>query len=168
VNTTIQLQIRVPDSSAQDTAIYIKELLERLGDGAYGGSVGARIEFIESERTVDAALAYYKRAWPKRSANLARLHDSLINLGYEARLPETRSESRNQYPYLRYVYPGGDRTLGVANSGSFAFVGGSFQDRLAHEPGGQATRDGVRFQLDSPDAVDRIIRIAQNESPSSL
>ena len=78
------------------------------------------------------------------------------------KLPETRSESRNQYPYLRYLYAGSDRTLGVANSGSFAFAGRGFQERLQDEPGAQITRDGVRFQLDTPDAVDRIIEIARD------
>jgi len=162
MNATIQLQIQVPHGSADETATFIRELLSNLEDGGEDQGDGLIVEFAASERTVEAALAHYSRAWPQRYDKLERLHHSLVELGYEAKLPDTRSESRNQYPYLRYIYPGNDRTLGSANSGAFAFAGRGFQERLQGEPGAQITRDGVRFQLDTQDAVDRIIEIARD------
>lgn len=162
MRASVQLQIQVPPGTPQEVGDYILDLLARLEAGAEDGG-DVTVDFTMAERTIESALAYFKRAWLARFEYLQRLHDALVEMGYEVKLPESRPESRNQYPYLRYLRADESRTLGSINSGSFTFWGKVLQRRLAEDPLGQVTRDAVRYQLDSDESLDRIIEVARDE-----
>ena len=113
----------------------------------------------DDERSIEGALAYFRKAWPQNFPYLRSLHDKLMARGYEAKLPESRGGSRNKYPYIRYVRADGS-TVGSANTGSFIFWGKRMQDTLAGQPGARVTRDGVRIPFDSDESVAAVVAMA--------
>jgi hypothetical protein len=108
-----------------------------------GGSSAALLD-------VNGQLDRLKTFWPSFAGRLQRLHDGLVSLGYEPRVPEQRSSSSRQASYVSYVDPADGRNLGNTNSGTFYFMPKKLTEELAgHEFVKVGRHASVHFDTDA-------------------
>jgi hypothetical protein len=71
-----------------------------------------------------------RAAWPAYAERFTLLHEGLLALGYEPKVPVPRSGSKPP-GYVSYADPAdGNRNLGNANSSSFTFMRMELRDEL--------------------------------------
>ena len=101
-------------------------------------------------------LTKYSPAFARR---LRRLHESLIELGYEARVPVKRSGSRRA-SYISYIDMRDGRNLGNTNSETFTFMRKGLRESLSGDPLVGGTRYAtVHFSTEQ--AVDLVVAVAR-------
>jgi hypothetical protein len=109
---------------------------------------------------VPAQLDRLAAFWPSFEPRLRRLHDGMIECGYEPVVPQQRGSSR-QASYIRYIDPlDGGRAIGATNSGTFTFSRKELLAELADTPGVKIGRYPT-VHFDTEDRVDLILKIAK-------
>jgi hypothetical protein len=163
------LQVPVPPGTADDMVNFCLDFrakateaeLVRFDEVLTNLGVDVDDDIASHEFTLEDQLERFKKFWPKRSTFLMAIHEGLVDLGYDAVVPEIRGSATKPSQYLRYVDQADGATMGTTNSGSFTFAGKSTQDKLKDVEGVELTRDGARFQFDTQDKVDLILKIAK-------
>ena len=108
---------------------------------------------------VEAQLKRFTGFWKARAPFLLRLHEGLVALGYEPKVPEKRTAEKTA-SYLSYIDPVDGRNLLNVNSGTAYFQRKDVGDALAGHP---FLRRGPQpaVEYDSDEKVDFLLEVAE-------
>ncbi|MDP3890495.1 hypothetical protein [Nocardioides sp.] len=162
IQPIINLNINVDPSAitADEAGEYAAGVMARLtAEFGAGGAVtvGSPAHIVG----LDKQLARLTEHEPVFAPRIKALHQELISLGYQPRLP--KSEKDVPPPYISYIDPTTGKNLGNLNSERFTFMRGSLLAKLKGKPLMQANSRHASCHIVSEDAVKAVVKVAKAE-----
>jgi hypothetical protein len=157
INLNIDPKALSADEVGEYAAAVYAKLTAELATSGTVVAVGSPAHVVGIDKQL-GRLADFKPVFAPR---VKALHNELVALGYQPRLPKSEKDALPSY--ISYVDPVSGDNLGNLNSERFTFMRGVLLEKLKGKPHMESNSRHASCRLVSEDAVKAVVKVAKSE-----